>query len=512
MKRLLLTLAAVVPLSVFVPTTGFAQQLQSGALLTIQSTDASLQLAVYDSQIHSGFLRVSPCDGLLTDAYVLQGGSPTGCDNGDPFETGQGQGSFELSGTGYKFDITTVYQEDNNLCNSPGNSGPIEPICAGPDSGFLTVTNKGSSPFTGTITLSGQSPMSGGYCAPAIPPGTAGVSSDSFTFDSVTPLGIGQSRTFALSTDSSNCGGFTASQTQTLTAGGAAKFLLGNDYYQVTASSNSGGEQLTLLPVPVLQSSSNPGSNASNTFDPGTKFPTFSCSPYGSLSEPGNPVCFEFQLTCSPPVSGPNDCEQFLYAVTSFYSFPPGFGGIGGPGFLKASGKSCATNLFDKNILSFYSSDTTHQGGTSGVSCFAAAFTPGAPIVESFSPFVGFQTPVSDTNLNVVQAGSAVNLIWQQFAAPNTPLTNLSYCSTSNPGPGTCTAPWVNLSTVPANCSTGEVSSNTIQAAGNSGLQNIGQGNYQVNWKTVKGSKGCVKVVVTFDSGLTLLPAIFQYK
>ena len=170
MKRLLITLAALVPLSVFVPTTGFAQQLQSGALLTIQSTDKSLQLAVYDSQIHSGVVRVSPCDGLLTDAYVLQGGSPTGCDNGDDFETGQAPGSFELAGTGYRFDITTFYQESDNLCNSSGNSGPIEPICAGPDSGFLTVTNNGNSPFTGTITLSGQSTVSGGYCAPRARP------------------------------------------------------------------------------------------------------------------------------------------------------------------------------------------------------------------------------------------------------------------------------------------------------------------------------------------------------
>jgi hypothetical protein len=79
----------------------FAQQLQSGALLTIQSADASLQLAVYDSQIHSGVVRVSPCDGaLITDADVLQGGSPTGCDNADDFETGQGPGSFELAGHG----------------------------------------------------------------------------------------------------------------------------------------------------------------------------------------------------------------------------------------------------------------------------------------------------------------------------------------------------------------------------------------------------------------------------
>jgi hypothetical protein len=500
MNRLVATLAVAVVLSAFVPSITFAQQLQSGALLTIQSTDGSLNLAVYDGQIHSGVVRVSPCDGaLITDAYVLQGGSPTGCDNGDSFETGQAPGNFELAGTGYQFDITTFYQFGG--CNSPGNSGPIEPICASPDTGFLTVTNNGSSAFTGMITLSGQSTVAGGYCAPG------GASSDSYTGT----LGAGQSRTFALSTDSSNCGGFTGSQTQTLIAGGTAKFPLGSDYYQVAAIGNSGGEQLALLPVPVLQSSSNPGSNGSNTFNPGSNFPTFSCSPYGSFSEAGNPECVEFQLTCS----GAADCEQFLYMVTSFYNFPPGFGGIGGPGFLKASGQKCATSLFDKNILSFYSADTTHTGGGGGLSCFVAAFTPGAPIVNSFSPFVGFQTPVSDTKLNVIQAGSAVPLIWQQFAGPNTPLTNLTYCSSSSPAPGTCTAPWVNLATVPADCSTGQVTSDIetgINWAGNSGLQNLGQGNYQVNWKTVKGSKGCVKVVVTFDSGLTLLPALFEYK
>src|SRR5579884_1585224 len=54
----------------------------------------SANLSVFDSNIHSGVPRVSPCDGLLSDSYVLQGGSPTGCDNQDAFETTQAFGQF----------------------------------------------------------------------------------------------------------------------------------------------------------------------------------------------------------------------------------------------------------------------------------------------------------------------------------------------------------------------------------------------------------------------------------
>ena len=486
-------LLAVVALSVFAPTMVFAQSLESGALLSIQSADGSLRLAVYDSQVHSGLgVSSSPCDnGVVTDAYVLQGGSPTGCDPGDAYETNQTPGAFEFAGTGYKFDVKTFYQTGG--CNTSGT------ICANPDSGFLTVTNNGTSSFSGTITLSGKSPMGGApYCAPG------GMALDTWTAG----LAPGASVTLALSPDSSNCGGYNAPQTQTLAAGATAIFPVGTDDYELAALDNAGGEQITLLPIPVLQSLSNPGSNAFNTFNPGTLFSTFSCAPYGDFSEVGNPECTEFQLTCA----GASDCEQFLYTATTHYSFPQGFPGIGGPGFLKASGQSCPTSLFDKNIFRFYTQDTTHSGGGGGLSCFVAAFTPGDQIVTSFTSFVGFQTPVSDNQINVIKAGSAVPLIWQQFLAPNVPETNLTFCSSPNPAPGTCTAPWVNLGTIPSACSGDSDNETTIGASGNSGLQNLGNGNYQFNWKTTKGSTGCVVVVATFDSGLVVYPATFQYK
>ena len=61
---------------------------------TVGSTAVSL--SVLDSQIHSGTVN----GGGLTDAYVLQGGCPSGCDYGDAIEVSQAPGmyTFQLSG------------------------------------------------------------------------------------------------------------------------------------------------------------------------------------------------------------------------------------------------------------------------------------------------------------------------------------------------------------------------------------------------------------------------------
>jgi hypothetical protein len=490
-------LLAVVTLAVFIPTMVLAQSLQSGALLSIQSSDGSLNLGVYDSQIHSGISHSFPCDnGLVTDAYVVQGGSATGCDPGDSYETSQAPGAFQFVGTGYEFDITTFYTETPGTCNSPGNTGPIEPICVSPDSGFLTVTNNGSSSFTGTITLSGNSPLGGPpYCAPN------GMASDSFT-GTLTP---GQSRTFGLAPDASNCGGYNAPQTQTLTAGATAVFHVGTDDYELAAIDNAGGEQITMLPIPVLQSSSEPGSNPSNTFNPGTMFPSFSCSPYGDFNEStANPECVEFQLTCS----GASDCEQFLYTATTHYSFPTGFPGIGGPGFLKASGQSCPTSLFNQNIFSFYSQDTTHQGGGGGLSCFVAAFTPGDQIVTTVKSFEGFEFPFSDTRLNYIIAGLPAPLSWD-YQAPN-----LTVCNNAL-GTG-CNAPWVYPSSIQIACPGGKPVPPNPTPISVSRLLNFGQGEdglteYFFFWNTSRHANGCTSVVLTFDNGLSVVPAQFKY-
>jgi len=501
MNKRLVTLTVLVALSVFIPSVVFAQSLESGALLSIQSTDGSLRLGVYDSQIHSGHIQASPCDGgVVTDAYVLQGGSPSGCDPGDTYETAQTPGTFKFVGTGYEFDITTTYVivTEQALCNSTGNTGLIEPICASPDTGFLTVVNNGSTSFTGTITLSGTSPKAGGqFCA------IGGMASDSFTGT----LNSGDSRTFGLAPDSSNCGGYNAPQTQSMTAGGTATFPVGTDDYELAGIDNAGGEQITVLPIPVLQTINNLGSNPSNTFNPGALFSAFSCSPYGDFSESGNPECTEFQVSCSAAA----DCDSFLYTATTHYSFPPEITGIGGPGFLKATGQSCPpplTNLFDKNIFEFYSQDTTHKGGGGGLSCFVAAFTTGAPPVTTATSFEGFEWPVSDNRLNPIIGGLPVPLSWDYNQS------TLSVCSNSS-GTG-CNAPWVYPSSIQIQCPNGPPVLPNPQPISVTKLLNFGQGEnglteYFFFWKTVRHSKGCVSVVLTFDSGLSVVPAQFKY-
>src|SRR5207244_5713636 len=70
---------------------------------------SGIDLKLYDSQIHSGTVQTVPIGGgtpacisadqIPTDAYVLQGGAPTGCDPGDDFEiTDSNTGTHQASG------------------------------------------------------------------------------------------------------------------------------------------------------------------------------------------------------------------------------------------------------------------------------------------------------------------------------------------------------------------------------------------------------------------------------
>src|ERR1700730_12922462 len=141
---------------------------QTGALLEIKGTvsqssgdstvSRDVDLLVPDAKIHSGAPQTSPCDNISSDSYVLQGGSPTGCDNegegtSSTFETSQSPGTYTFKAAatstqaGYQFDIQTFYTTEGCSYNQ---------TCANPDTGFLQVTNSGPSNFAGTISLSGN--------------------------------------------------------------------------------------------------------------------------------------------------------------------------------------------------------------------------------------------------------------------------------------------------------------------------------------------------------------------
>jgi hypothetical protein len=116
--------------------------------------------------------------------------------------------------------------------------------------------------------------------------------------------------------------------------------------------------------------------------------------------------------------------------------------------------------------------------------------------------------------MNVIQAGSAVPLIWQTLDVSGNPVTNLTLCG-SMTGSG-CTAPWVFVGTIGVSCTTdAPTSTNPLpdMSAGSSGLQNQGGGLYQFNWKTLKGSTGCVTPVLIFSTGfISFDVAEFKYK
>jgi hypothetical protein len=568
MKKHLLpatALAVVLALVLFAPAIAFSQTPtpKSGALLTITGTagTTAVNVAVYDSQIHSGTVQSVPLGGggtpactsfdqIPTDAYVLQGGSPTGCDPGDAFEvteSNNGNAVHQLAG---KTDLSGFHIETHYVCGGAcaggiTGTGPVcntsGTICANPDSGFVTITNNTGSAFSGTISLTGNSPieLAGDPFCPV-----GGVASDT-----ATNLAAGASVTLALGSqgttatpknaDTSNCGGFNAPQKLTLTAGHTFTFLMGGDDYQITPFNSNAGDTLTFLPVPVpagfTESVPLFSPPSALVFNPGSTFPNQKCVPFADFSAPGNPVCPEFQLDCANGDGVCSDAGTFLYTAQVDYAIDPSSitnALIGGPAFLGVHANECPTSGFNFDIFLSYTSrpdPPLTRGGGSGNSCFVLTFDPTAPAIATgttVSSFVGFQSPVVDGTLNVIKAGSVVPLKWQQFDSSGNPNPKLSWCQTgpSSADPTVCKdtsplppvgRPWVFLGLIQSSCSADAAPLNTATdtaiSPNSSGFQNFLNGSYQFNWKTVKGSTGCVTVVLQYDGGLAVFPANFKY-
>src|SRR5438132_5492547 len=134
-RGIVMKLICCMALVVIASAVTFSQTPKSGALLTITSTppDNSVNLKIYDSQIHSGTVQaVPPCTAanrIPTDAYVLQGGSATGCDPGDAFEVTDNNPSTSKQAFGQKnlssFHIETHYLSEPTVsitgATSPGD-------------------------------------------------------------------------------------------------------------------------------------------------------------------------------------------------------------------------------------------------------------------------------------------------------------------------------------------------------------------------------------------------------
>jgi len=139
-------------------------------------------------------------------------------------------------------------------------------------------------------------------------------------------------------------------------------------------------------------------------------------------------------------------------------------------------------------------------GGTVTLTIEGATVTLGPGESKSIAAweFVGFFAPVDNAGVfNVVKAGTAVPLKWRLLhgATPVTSLTSATITSEGFACPG----------------SSGQSDQLEEAAPGGSGLQNLGNGYYQLNWKTSRGFAGtCKRLRLDLGEGITR-DALFKF-
>jgi hypothetical protein len=116
--------------------------------------------------------------------------------------------------------------------------------------------------------------------------------------------------------------------------------------------------------------------------------------------------------------------------------------------------------------------------------------------------FAGFFEPIDNEIVNVAKAGQAIPVKWR--------LTDFTGMPISDP------ASFVGLYSYSVMCSDfSGIPTDAIEqyAAGASGLQYMGDGYWQFNWKTPKGYAGkCIDMYIQFEDGTTSPIANFKFK
>jgi hypothetical protein len=292
---------------------------------------------------------------------------------------------------------------------------------------------------------------------------------------------------------------------------------VGTNLYKFKPLDNAGGESLTITAVSILESDFNNTGGGGVGFSPTTASDTSkSCAPVQDFSTPGAPTCLEFQHRCAGV-----DCEQFHYQVKWIFNLPPDTPSIGSVDWEIKHGVDCPVlaGQFDESIFVGYSvskTDPVYQGGDHRPSCNAPEQTPGSPGITN-AGFVGFEPPVSNTELNRIEAERVVPLKWHLFDQSGSPVPNLNLCT--DPTGATCTTiiPWVNIQSTRITCPSKKTPKTVGLKLLDGDFKNQGNGEYRFNWETDEDSRGCVTVVLNFElaSGaalVTVSPANFKFK
>jgi hypothetical protein len=144
-------------------------------------------------------------------------------------------------------------------------------------------------------------------------------------------------------------------------------------------------------------------------------------------------------------------------------------------------------------------------GSTLGIKPIGGASVRPLTVVDCPPPlpvytFTGFSAPVDNGMVNIAKAGSAIPLKFRVTDANGAPVTGL-------------TAPPVAVTSKGAPCGTAPGDAIEEYAPGNSGLQDLGNGYYQFNWKTPKSYKGhCRTVMVSLGDGVETHTAQFSFR
>ena len=115
---------------------------------------------------------------------------------------------------------------------------------------------------------------------------------------------------------------------------------------------------------------------------------------------------------------------------------------------------------------------------------------------------MGFSQPVDMTGFNIGKAGNGIPLKWRVLDAQGRPVTDIGVATAAVKASNRCTG------------GTAGDEIETYVAGNQSALQNLGNGYYQLDWKTTKGwSNSCKELVFSLD-GATVLAAnpAFQFK
>ena len=159
---------------------------------------------------------------------------------------------------------------------------------------------------------------------------------------------------------------------------------------------------------------------------------------------------------------------------------------------------------FDSSTENVQGSFTAATLGTNQV-CVRAADSGGNVSIQSCTTFTvgyvftGFFQPVDNLPLvNVAKAGQTIPLKWRLTDANGAPVLNLAS---------------VTVTVASLSCTSGSSSDQVEEyASGASGLQNLGNGYYQFNWKTPTSyANSCKTMKLNLGNGV-LQTALFQFK